>query len=60
MTEAYVLSIWQGGEMLQERQIPVGTIRTQFSVMGKDVVSFVVKINGSDNNSWTIEVDFHE
>ncbi len=60
MTETYVLSIWQGGEMLQERSIPVGTIRTQFSVTGKDVMSFVVKINGSDNNSWTIEVDFHE
>ena len=60
MTENYVLSIWQGGEMLEERSIPVGTIRTQFSVTGKDVMSFVVKINGSDNNSWTIEVDFHE
>ncbi len=60
MTETYVVSIWQGEEMLQEREIPVGTVRTQFSVTGKGVMDFVAKINGSDENCWTIEVDFNE
>ena len=58
MMEEYTLSIWVAGDMLQERQIPVGSLSTEFALTGKGKVEYTVKVNGSDNNSWTIEVDF--
>ncbi len=60
MVEPYTVSIWLEEEMLEERQIPVGTLSTQFSLSGKGIMEFTVKLNGSDDNSWTVEVDFDE
>ena len=60
MLEPYTVSVWLNDELLQERQIPVGTLSTQFSLSGKGVMEFVFKINGSDTNSWTETVDFDE
>ena len=60
LMEAYTLSIWHSGEMVEERRITVGTLDTQFSLTGKGVMTFTVKINGSDANSWEIEVNFDE
>ena len=58
MMEEYTLSIWVAGDMFHERQIPVGSLSTEFALTGKVKVEYTVKVNGSDNNSWTIEVDF--
>ena len=60
MVEPYTVSIWLVGEKLQSRKVPVGTLSTQFSLTGKGVMEFTVKLNDSDDNSWTIEVDFDE
>ena len=60
MVEPYTVSIWLDGEKLQSRKVPVGTLSTQFSLTGKGVMEFTVKLNDSDDNSWTIEVDFDE
>jgi len=60
MVEPYTVSIWQEGEMLQSRTIPVGTLSTQFNLTGKGIMEFEVRLNDSEDNSWTIEVDFDE
>ena len=60
MLEPYTISIWLGDELLQSRQIPVGTLSTQFSLTGKGVMEFTVKLNNSDTNSWPLEVNFDE
>ena len=58
LLEDYVLSVWLDGEMLQERDIPVGTISTEFELSGKGEVTFEFRINNA--NPWTIKVDFDE
>ena len=58
MVEAYKLSIWSDGVLLEEREIPVGAISTEFEVRGKGVMEFELRIN--DANPWTVEVDFDE
>ena len=58
MVETYKLSIWSDGVLLEEREIPVGTISTEFEVSGKGVMEFELRIN--DANPWTVEVDFDE
>ncbi len=58
MLEPYTLSIWYDDEMIEEREIPVGTLSTQFSLTGKGVMQFELRIN--DANPWTLEVDFDE
>lgn len=56
MVETYTLSIWLDGTLLEEREIPVGTISTQFALTGKGIMEFELRIN--DANPWKIEVDF--
>ena len=56
--EDYVLSLWLDGELIEERQIPVGTVSTQFEVTGKGKVKYELRINNA--NPWTFEVDFDE
>ncbi len=56
MVEPYTLSIWLDGTLLEEREIPVGTISTQFELKGKGIMEFELRIN--DANPWKIEVDF--
>ena len=58
MVEPYTVSIWLNGEKLQFRNIPVGTLSTQFRLVGKGIMEFEVRLNDSEENSWTIEVDF--
>ena len=54
--EEYVLKVYRDAVLLEERIIPVGTVRTEFRVSGKDVMNFVFMI---DNEIYkTMEVDF--
>lgn len=56
--EEYVLSVWQKGELIEEREIPAGTISAQFELYGEGVMKFEFRIDGK--NSWTLNVDFDE
>ena len=56
--EDYTLAIWRDGDMLEERNIPRGTVSTQFEVSGEGKMEFMFTINGSQN--WTQQVDFEE
>ena len=56
ITEAYVLGIYRDGVLIEERDIPVGTLSTQFNLSGKDIMTFELRM--STGESWTIQVDF--
>ena len=60
LIDDYVVSLWLGNEMVAVRSIPVGTLSTQFSLTGKGIVQYTVKINDSVENGWTINVNFNE
>lgn len=55
-TENYILSLYRDGVIIEERDIPVGTVEAEFRVSGKGVMTFVVMI---DNQTYgTVDVDF--
>ena len=58
MQEPYTLEIWQGDVLIAQREMPVGTVSTQFSLSGKGTVEYTAKL--SNGTSWTIEVKFDE
>jgi hypothetical protein len=58
MEEDYVLTIWLDGELVEEREIPAGTVSTEVELKGKGIMEFEAKID--DGDPWPIEVDFDE
>ena len=54
--EDYVLTIYNGTTVVEERDIPVGTIYTEVVLYGKGTMEFQVMIN--QMTQWTITVDF--
>ena len=58
MEEDYTLTIWLDGELVEEREIPAGTISTEVELKGKGIMEFEAKID--DGDPWPIEVDFDE
>ena len=52
----YVLTIYNGTTVVEERDIPEGTIYTEVVLYGKGTMQFQVMIN--QNTQWTITVDF--
>ena len=55
--EAAVLGIYRDGALIEERDIPAGTVKTEFILRGKGVMTFELRIG---YESWTIDVDFDE
>lgn len=55
--EAAVLGIYRDGALIEERDIPAGTVKTEFILRGKGVMTFELRIG---DESWTIDVDFDE
>ena len=56
LTEPYTVSVFREGVLIEEREIPVGTIYTQFNLTGTGVMTFEVRL--STGISWSVEVDF--
>lgn len=54
--KAYLISIYRDGVLIEERDIPVGTISAQFNLSGKGVMNFEVRL--STGEKWTLQVDF--
>ncbi|MBQ2892739.1 MAG: Stk1 family PASTA domain-containing Ser/Thr kinase [Oscillospiraceae bacterium] len=44
-TEDYTVTIYREGVLMEERVIPAGTVSTEFSVSGKDTMSFAILID---------------
>jgi len=57
-TENGTLVIWEGETIIEEREIFVGTISTQFELTGKGIVTYTLVLN--DSQYWTVEVNFNE
>ena len=55
-TKAYLLSIYRDGVLIEERDIPVGTLSAQFNLSGKGVMDFEIRL--STGQKWTMQVDF--
>ena len=55
--EDYTLTIYSGTAVVEEREIPVGTIFTEVVLYGKGTMQFRVMIN--KNVQWDITVDFN-
>lgn len=56
ITEPYLISIYRDGVLIEERDIPVGTLYSQFNLTGKGVMNFEVRL--STGAKWTLQVDF--
>ena len=52
----YTLSIYRDGVLVEERDIPVGTLSAQFNLSGKGLMNFEVRL--STGQKWTLQVDF--
>jgi len=55
-TEPYVLSIRKNGEIIAQREIPVGTVRTQFELSGEGTIQYEVWIG--EVKGWDLTVEF--
>ena len=56
LMDDYVLTIYNGTTVVEERDIPAGTIYTEVVLYGKGTMQFQVMIN--QTTPWTITVDF--
>ena len=58
MTEDYIITVYNGTTVVEERMIPAGTLYTEFELYGKGKIDFTVMVN--NGLSWTETVDFDE
>ena len=57
LEEDSVISIYRDGVLIEERDVPAGTVSTEFLLSGKETMEFEVTLG---TVSWTIEVNFNE
>ena len=53
-----VLSIWNGTELVEERDVYVGTFGVQVKLRGEGVVVFTAMLDNNASTAWQFEVDF--
>ena len=53
-----VLTIWNGSELVEERQVYAGTTSVEVRLRGEGFVTFTAKLDGDDATAWTFQVDF--
>ena len=58
MTEDYIITVYNGTTVVEERMIPAGTLYTEVELYGKGKIDFTVMVN--NGLSWTLTVDFDE
>ncbi len=58
ISEPYLISIYRDGILIEERDIPAGTLSTQFTLTGKGTMIFRVEL--STGQSWDQVVNFDE
>lgn len=54
----HVLSIWNGAQLLEERDVPAGTVAVELRLMGEGVMSFTAMYDNDLTTAWTFEVEF--
>ena len=58
LTKDGVLSIWYGTELLEERDVFVGTFGVELKLKGEGVMLFTAMIDNDPTTAWQFEVDF--
>ena len=53
-----ILTIWNGTELIAQRQVFAGTVSAEVRVWGEGFVTFTAKLDGDDATAWTFQVDF--
>ena len=57
LEEDSVISIYRDGSLIEQRNVPAGTVSTEFTLSGTGMMEFEVQLG---NVRWTIEVEFTE
>ena len=58
VTENCTLTIWKGDELVEERQVFVGTVSVELKLYGEGLVTFTAKLDDAANTTWDFQVDF--
>ena len=53
-----VLTIWNGAELVQEREVFAGTVSVELKLRGEGLVTFTAKLDDEAATTWTFQVDF--
>ena len=59
-SEDCVLTIWNGTEMVAEREVFAGTVSVELKLRGEGLVTFTAKLSDAAATTWTFQVDFTE
>ena len=57
-SEDCVLTIWDGEELVAEREVFAGTVSVELKLRGEGVVSFTAKLSDAAETTWDFRVDF--
>ena len=57
-SEDCVLTIWNGTELVAEREVFAGTVSVELKLRGEGLVTFTAKLDDDANTTWTFQVDF--
>jgi hypothetical protein len=55
-----VLTIWNGTELVAERNVYAGTTAVEMRVWGEGIVTFTAKLDGDDATAWSFTVEFSD
>ena len=58
LEEDHVLSIWYGTQLLDERNIPAGTVAVELRLMGEGTMTFTAVLDNDLTTGWTFDVEF--
>ena len=53
-----VLTIWNGAELVEEREVFAGTVSVELKLRGEGLVTFTAKLDDEAATTWTFQVDF--
>ena len=59
-SEDCVLTIWNGTELVAEREVFAGTVSVEMKLRGEGFVTFTAKLDDAAATTWTFQVDFTE
>ena len=59
-SEDCVLTIWNGTELVAEREVFAGTVSVELKLRGEGLVTFTAKMDDTAATTWTFQVDFTE
>ena len=59
-TEECVLTIWNGTELVAERDVFAGTVSVELKLRGEGLVTFTAKLSDAADTTWNFQVEFSD